>query len=70
MVVPKILWQGEPVPKCSAQDFPELKPYLVVQDPNLQGMPTPQPPNSLSPLTPPKSHVVGNSGWVTQGGKG
>jgi len=47
-----------------AQEFPELK-HLVDKSPNLQGELNPEGANSVSPLIPPKSNGVGNSGWVT-----
>jgi len=43
-----------------AQDFPELKPFLVDNTPNLQSEPTPQQVNPLSLPTPP---VLGADGY-------
>ena len=44
------------------QDFPELKPYLVDNDSDLQGIATPTSDNALSPLTPSKSAKIGYGG--------
>ena len=50
-----------------AQDFPELKPYLVDNTPNLQGKATPTGAKSSSPLTSP---VLANEGYHLRATKG
>ena len=50
-----------------AQDFPELKPYLVDNSTNFQGESTPHSDNALSPHTPP---VLANEGYHLRDTKG